>query len=108
MARLFTPEIAAYYEKYYQDKGIKLLKGELATGFVDAGNGSVKAVELKSGGTIPADLVVVGAGAKPNVDLFDGQLDLLQDKPGGVKVSCLSLPGPAALSQLHMPALART
>ena len=86
MARLFTPEIASYYEKYYQDKGIKLMKGELASGFVDAGDGSVKAVELKSGGTIPADLVVVGAGAKPNVDLFEGQLDLLEDKPGGVKV----------------------
>ncbi|KAK9857184.1 hypothetical protein WJX84_003040 [Apatococcus fuscideae] len=87
MSRLFTPDIAAYYEKYYQDKGIKLIKGELASGFADAGDGSVKAVELKSGGTIPADLVVVGAGAKPNVDLFEGQLDLLEDKPGGIKTN---------------------
>ncbi len=92
MSRLFTPEIAAYYEKYYADKGIKLVKGELASGFVDGGDGSVKAVELKSGGTLPADLVVVGAGAKPNTELFDGQLDLLKDKPGGIKVSPLRLP----------------
>lgn len=90
MSRLFTPEIAEYYEKYYQDKGIKLMKGELASGFVDAGDGTVKAVELKSGGTIPADLVIVGAGAKPNTEMFDGQLELLKDKPGGVKVMLMN------------------
>ena len=101
MSRLFTPEIAAYYEKYYQDKGIKLVKGELASGFVDAGDGSVKAVELKSGGTIPADLVVVGAGAKPNVDLFEGQLDLLEDKPGGIKARCLSHPDASSFALQH-------
>ncbi|KAK9853360.1 hypothetical protein WJX84_010829 [Apatococcus fuscideae] len=87
MSRLFTPEIASYYEKYYEEKGIKLLKGKLASGFVDAGDGSVKAVELKDGGSLPADLVVVGAGAKPNTDLFDGQLDLLEEKPGGIKTN---------------------
>ena len=54
---------------------------------MDAGDGTVKAVELKSGGTLPADLVVVGAGAKPNTDLFDGQLELLKEKPGGIKAS---------------------
>ena len=33
MERLFTPEIAQFYEKYYQDKGIKLQSGSLATEF---------------------------------------------------------------------------
>ena len=47
----------------------------------------VEKAELKSGSSLDADLVVVGIGAKPNVDLFKGQLDLLEDKPGGVKVS---------------------
>ena len=45
------------------------------------------AVELKSGKKIEASLVVVGVGAKPNTEMFKGQLDLLEDKPGGVKVS---------------------
>lgn len=42
--------------------------------------------ELKSGKKLEAGLVVVGVGAKPNTDMFKGQLDLLEDKPGGVKV----------------------
>ena len=48
-------------------------------------------VELKSGKKIEASLVVVGVGAKPNTEMFKGQLDLLEDKPGGVKVSPLLL-----------------
>lgn len=45
------------------------------------------AVELKSGKQLEASLVVVGVGAKPNTEMFKGQLELLEDKPGGVKVS---------------------
>lgn len=43
-------------------------------------------MELKSGKKIEAALVVVGVGAVPNTEMFKGQLDLLEDKPGGVKV----------------------
>lgn len=46
-------------------------------------------MELKSGKKLEASLVVVGVGAKPNTEMFKGQLDLLEDKPGGVKASCL-------------------
>ena len=41
---------------------------------------------LKSGEKIESDLVVVGVGAKPNIELLKGQVDMLEDKPGGVKV----------------------
>lgn len=43
-------------------------------------------VELKSGKKLEAGLVVVGIGAIPNTEMFKGQLDLLENKPGGVKV----------------------
>lgn len=33
MERFFTPEMAAFYERIYTDKGITLVKGELVTGF---------------------------------------------------------------------------
>ena len=33
MERLFTPEIAQFYEQYYQDKGVTLKSGSLATEF---------------------------------------------------------------------------
>ena len=42
---------------------------------------------LKSGEEIQSDLVVVGVGAKPNIELIKDQVDLLEDKPGGIKVT---------------------
>lgn len=47
----------------------------------------VEKAVLKSGGKVDCDLVVVGIGARPNIDLFKGQLQLLDDKPGGIKVN---------------------
>lgn len=85
MAKMFNEEMATFYEKYYADKGVKFVKEDVATGF--EGNGKVESVELKSGKKLEASLVVVGVGAKPNTEMFKGQLDLLEDKPGGVKVN---------------------
>ena len=42
---------------------------------------------LKSGGRLECSLVLVGVGARPNTDLFAGQLDLVQGPPGGIKVN---------------------
>ena len=47
----------------------------------------MKTSVLKSGKKIESDIVIVGVGAKPNTDMFKGQIDLLEDKPGGIKVS---------------------
>ena len=44
---------------------------------------------LKSGEKIEADMVLVGVGARPNTELFKGQLDLLEERPGGIKVRAL-------------------
>ena len=33
MERLFTPEIAEFYESFYADKGIKILKKDTVVGF---------------------------------------------------------------------------
>jgi len=40
---------------------------------------------LKSGAKLEASLVLVGVGARPNTDLFAGQLELLAGPPGGIK-----------------------
>ena len=41
---------------------------------------------LKSGEKIESDLVVVGVGARPNIELVKDQVEMLEDKPGGIKV----------------------
>ncbi|CAI5958752.1 unnamed protein product [Closterium sp. NIES-64] len=83
MPRLFTPTLAAFYEGYYEAKGVTIVKGTVATAFTANEEGQVKSVTLKSGETLEADLVVVGVGARPNVGLFKDQLAF--DK-GGIKV----------------------
>eukprot|EP00882_Tetradesmus_deserticola_P012891 GHRQ01013663.1.p1 GENE.GHRQ01013663.1~~GHRQ01013663.1.p1 ORF type:complete len:335 (+),score=159.41 GHRQ01013663.1:183-1187(+) len=82
MARILTPELAVFYEAYYSAKGIRLIKGLLAKEF--RGDGKVSSVLLSGGSTLPADLVLVGAGARPASGLFAGQLQL--DKAGGIIV----------------------
>ena len=59
----------------------------------------VKTSVLKSGKKIESDIVIVGVGAKPNTEMFKGQIDLLEDKPGGIKVIYLRLVKP------HVPDL---
>lgn len=44
----------------------------------------VTGVNLKDGSYLPADLVVVGIGIRPNTSLFEGQLTL---EKGGIKVN---------------------
>lgn len=79
MPRLFTREIAAFYEGYYANKGIKIIKGTVAVAFDSDANGKVKAVKLKDGTVLEADIVVVGVGVKPLIELFKGQVDEAKD-----------------------------
>ena len=59
-------EIAGITEKYVQGKGITILTGEKVTGF--SGNGKVATVKTDQR-NIPADLVILAIGARPNVEL---------------------------------------
>lgn len=82
MPRLFTADIAKFYEGYYANKGVKIIKGTVAVGFGSHANGEVKEVHLKDGRVLDADLVVVGVGAKPLTTLFKGQV---AEEKGGIK-----------------------
>ncbi|KAL6960587.1 Monodehydroascorbate reductase 4, peroxisomal [Sarracenia purpurea var. burkii] len=84
MARLFTTKIASYYEDYYKDKGVKFIKGTVLSSFDMNFDGKVTAVNLRDGSRLPADMVVVGIGIRPNTALFEGQLTL---EKGGIKVN---------------------
>ncbi|XP_024983714.1 monodehydroascorbate reductase-like isoform X2 [Cynara cardunculus var. scolymus] len=82
MPRLFTADMAAFYEGYYMKKGINIIKGTVAAGFVKGDSGEVKEVKLKNGKMEAADIVVVGVGAKPLINLFKGQVE---EEKGGIK-----------------------
>ncbi|KAM7268451.1 hypothetical protein ACFE04_010617 [Oxalis oulophora] len=84
MARLFTPKIASFYEDYYESRGVKFIKGTVLSSFDFDSNGKVTAVNLTDGQKLPADMVIVGIGIRPNTSLFEGQLTL---EKGGIKVN---------------------
>jgi 3-phenylpropionate/trans-cinnamate dioxygenase ferredoxin reductase subunit len=60
-------ELGAMYGRAHEEHGVKLISGATATGF--DGQSHVTAVRTNGGATVPADLVVVGIGAEPRVEL---------------------------------------
>eukprot|EP00188_Purpureofilum_apyrenoidigerum_P005543 Plantae.Rhodophyta-Purpureofilum_apyrenoidigerum.ctg7333.p2 GENE.Plantae.Rhodophyta-Purpureofilum_apyrenoidigerum.ctg7333~~Plantae.Rhodophyta-Purpureofilum_apyrenoidigerum.ctg7333.p2 ORF type:complete len:454 (-),score=116.85 Plantae.Rhodophyta-Purpureofilum_apyrenoidigerum.ctg7333:1773-3134(-) len=85
MPRLFTPDIAAFYEKFYTDKKVEIIKHVKCTGFEGSGSVSGVVLEEKNGSkqTVSADAVIIGVGSRPNTSLFDGQVDF---EMGGISV----------------------
>jgi 3-phenylpropionate/trans-cinnamate dioxygenase ferredoxin reductase subunit len=68
MARAVTAEVSDYFQKQHTAAGIRIHLGVQATA-IEAEGGKVTGVSLSSGGHIPADLVLVGVGVLPNVEL---------------------------------------
>jgi 3-phenylpropionate/trans-cinnamate dioxygenase ferredoxin reductase subunit len=68
MARAVTAEISDYFEKQHADAGVRIHLGVQATSIEGDGH-TVTGVSLSDGRHIPADLVVVGVGVLPNVEL---------------------------------------
>ena len=46
IAKMFNEEMATFYEKYYEDKGVTLIKGDTVTGF--EGDGKVEGEHWQS------------------------------------------------------------
>lgn len=61
---LFTPEMAAFFEKYYTDRGVVLVK---ETEIASIEKGSV--ARLKNGKTVDFDMLVAGIGVQPVTSL---------------------------------------
>ena len=68
MPQLLDPEGGRALEKAMREKGIDVLLGEQVAGIERAGAGY--GVTLKGGRTIEADMIVCGAGVRPNVDFL--------------------------------------
>jgi nitrite reductase (NADH) large subunit len=67
MERQLDQSGGAYLRSRMEDLGVRVLLGRSTSAIL--GNGAVSGVRLADGATIDADLVVVAAGIRPNVDL---------------------------------------
>ena len=67
LQRVTTPAMSEFYRTLHVGKGVAIHTGATAAAF--AGNGSVAAVRCADGSEHPADIVVVGVGVVPNVEL---------------------------------------
>lgn len=68
MARAVTAEVSEYFQARHREAGIRIHLGVQATG-IEAEGGKVTGVSLSDGRHLPADLVVVGVGVLPNIEL---------------------------------------
>ncbi len=65
---LLDREMAMLVQSYLADKGIKILTNSKVTEII-AGNGRVKGVKVDGVKEIPADLVLMAVGVRPNIEL---------------------------------------
>ena len=68
MARAVTAEISDYFQERHTAAGIRIHLGVQATS-IESDGVNVTGVSLSDGRHVPADLVVVGVGVLPNVEL---------------------------------------
>jgi 3-phenylpropionate/trans-cinnamate dioxygenase ferredoxin reductase subunit len=71
MARAVSPAMSEHFLHAHQERGVEVLCSVLPAAFLDDGAGRVRAVQLVDGRELPADLVVIGVGAQPRVELAE-------------------------------------
>ena len=67
LRRVTAPEVSAFYARIHTTAGVVIRTGETVVAF--GGDERVREVVLTGGERIPADLVIIGIGVVPNVEL---------------------------------------
>lgn len=100
LARQLSPPASSFYQTFFTAKGAAFKSGVSAVSFAVDADGAVSSVTLSDGSALPARLVVVGAGARPNVGLLAAAgVAVLDAAPGGVKTDAsLRTSDPAILA----------
>jgi rhodanese-related sulfurtransferase len=78
------PEMARYVERHMEKHGVRLMLGDGAASFQQMADGSLE-VHTQSGKVVLADIVVLGIGVRPEVDLAKGA-GLEIGARGGIRV----------------------
>lgn len=68
MSRAVPPIISEFYRELHASKGVKVVCGA-AVGEIGSSRGDARHVMLSDGSKFPADLIIVGIGVVPNVEL---------------------------------------
>lgn len=71
MERQLDDVAASLLQRSLQDRGLKFMLGAQTQELVGGEDGRVKAVKFKDGTEVPADLVVMAAGIRPNTELAE-------------------------------------
>jgi 3-phenylpropionate/trans-cinnamate dioxygenase ferredoxin reductase subunit len=69
LQKVLGPEVAEVYRRLHTDHGVRLVGGQRVSAV--RGSGSVEALVTDRGAVVPADLVVVGVGARPRTELAE-------------------------------------
>ncbi|MBI2994561.1 MAG: FAD-dependent oxidoreductase [Gammaproteobacteria bacterium] len=67
MQRVTAPEVSAFFTRIHAEEGVTVLCGAGVAGF--DGAGKVESVRLSDGRILPAELVIIGVGIVPNIEL---------------------------------------
>lgn len=70
LARVTSPVISEFYETEHRAQGVEIKTGAKLSTLI-AENGKVTAAQLEGGEEIPADLVLIGIGILPNIELAE-------------------------------------
>jgi 3-phenylpropionate/trans-cinnamate dioxygenase ferredoxin reductase subunit len=68
MPRVVAPTISDFYERLHTTEGVRVVCGA-AVCAISGGAGKAQTVHLSNGDSYPADLVLVGIGVIPNIEL---------------------------------------
>lgn len=71
LARVTAPEVSSFYQRIHAEEGVDVRVDTTVAGFGFADDGSVASVELGSGESISADVVLIGIGQVPNFELAE-------------------------------------
>jgi nitrite reductase (NADH) large subunit len=88
MERQLDDTAGKLLQKSLEDRGLKFMLGAQTQALVGGPDGRVRAVQFKDGTEVPADLVVMAAGIRPNTELaLKIGLHCFNDGRGGIVVT---------------------
>lgn len=70
MNRVVAPEVSSFFERVHREAGVEIICNRDPGGIL-VGNGHVEAVRSPDGTELPADLVVVGVGILPAIEIAE-------------------------------------